>query len=86
MNKDQVLFWIKGYMESMLISNPPNGVRNDLENMLKQLNKAVEVPSAEKQLLTEKSKVGAAELDINDIKRNATGRIYPGDIYTTDIG
>ena len=79
MNKDQVLFWIKGYMESMLISNPPNGIRNDLENMLMQLNKAVEVPSAEKQLLNEK-------IAINEMENKATGRIYPGDIYTTNIG
>lgn len=79
MNKDQVLFWLKGYMESMLVTNPPNGLRHDLENMLTQINKAVQEPKAEKQLLNEKAAV-------DNIKKNATGRIYPGDIYTTNIG
>lgn len=71
MNKDQVLFWLKGYMEGMLENKQPIEVVHDLQTMLSKIDKVVEEPKKEKQLLTENSK--------------RIRRIYPGDIYITDI-
>lgn len=83
MNKDQVLFWLKGYMESMLQDYPPIGVVDDLRKMLGEINKAIPEDKQEKKLLTDNKTAPNAEWET--IKKNASRRVYPGDGYITHI-
>lgn len=83
MNKDQVLFWLKGYMESMLQDYPPIGVVDDLRKMLGEINKAIPEDKQEKKLLTDNKIV--LNVEGETIKKNASRRIYPGDGYITHI-
>lgn len=83
MNKDQVLFWLKGYMESMLKNNPPIGLADDLRIMLNEISKTIPEDKQEKKLLTDNKTAPNAEWET--IKKNASRRIYPGDGYITHI-
>ncbi len=83
MNKDQVLFWLKGYMESMLKNNPPIGLADDLRIMLNEISKTIPEDEQEKKLLTDNKIV--LNVEGETIKKNASRRIYPGDGYITHI-
>lgn len=70
MNKEELLFWLKGYMESMLKGKPPIGVVDDIDRMLHEINKTIAEPKQEKQLLTDS---------------NNPRRVFPGINFVTDI-